>query len=222
MRILLVEDDKSLGSLIHKALVKTGDAVDWIKDGEAALAALINPNNQFDVIILDLGLPKIDGLEVLQTARKHGVHTPVMILTARDTVDDRVKGLDSGSDDYLTKPFDLDELSARLRALQRRTTARTENSITFGNIELNPATHTITVDKKIVIIPRREFALMQKLLENIGHVVTRETLAQTLYGWNEEIDSNTLEVHIHNLRNKFGKDLLKTIRGVGYMIEKLP
>ncbi|HEV2614868.1 MAG TPA: response regulator [Gammaproteobacteria bacterium] len=222
MRILLVEDDKSLGSLIHKALVKNGDAVDWIKDGEAALAALINPSNQFDVIILDLGLPKIDGLEVLQKARKHGIHTPVMVLTARDTVDDRVKGLDSGSDDYLTKPFDLDELSARLRALQRRATARTENNITFGNIELNPATHTILVDKKIVTIPRREFALMQKLLENIGHVVTRETLAQTLYGWNEEIDSNTLEVHIHNLRNKFGKDVVRTIRGVGYMIEKLP
>jgi two-component system response regulator QseB len=222
MRILLVEDDKSLGSLIHKALVKTGDAVDWIKDGESALAALVNPNNQFDVIILDLGLPKIDGLEVLQKARKHGIHTPVMILTARDTVDDRVKGLDSGSDDYLIKPFDLDELSARLRALQRRATSRTENAINFGRIELNPATHTIMLDKKIVNIPRREFALMQKLLENIGHVVTRETLAQTLYGWNEEIDSNTLEVHIHNLRNKFGKDVVRTIRGVGYMIEKIP
>lgn len=222
MRILLIEDDKSLGSLIHKALTKTGDAVDWIEDGESALAALINPNNQFDVIILDLGLPKMDGLEVLQKARKNGIHTPVMILTARDTVDDRVKGLDSGSDDYLTKPFDLDELSARLRALQRRATARAENSIVFGSIELNPATHVITLDKKIVTIPRREFALMQKLLENIGHVVTRETLAQTLYGWNEEIDSNTLEVHIHNLRSKFGKDTIRTIRGVGYMIEKLP
>jgi two-component system response regulator QseB len=145
-----------------------------------------------------------------------------MILTARDTVDDRVKGLDSGSDDYLIKPFDLDELSARLRALQRRATSRTENAINFGRIELNPATHTIMLDKKIVNIPRREFALMQKLLENIGHVVTRETLAQTLYGWNEEIDSNTLEVHIHNLRNKFGKDVVRTIRGVGYMIEKIP
>jgi len=220
MRILLIEDDKSLGSLIQKALAKNGDAVDWIKDGEAALIALNNPSNQFDVVILDLGLPKIDGLDVLQKARKNGVRTPVMILTARDTVDDRVKGLDSGSDDYLTKPFDLDELSARLRALQRRATARTENNIIFGNIELNPVTHTIMMDKKIVNIPRREFALMQKLLENIGHVVTRETLAQTLYGWNEEIDSNTLEVHIHNLRSKFGKDIFKTIRGVGYMIEK--
>ncbi|MDX2164266.1 MAG: response regulator [Gammaproteobacteria bacterium] len=220
MRILLIEDDKSLGSLIQKALTKNGDAVDWIKDGEAALLALTNPSNQFDVVILDLGLPKIDGIDVLQKARKSGVRTPVMILTARDTVDDRVKGLDSGSDDYLTKPFDLDELSARLRALQRRATARTENNIIFGNIELNPVTHTIMMDKKIVNIPRREFALMQKLLENIGHVVTRETLAQTLYGWNEEIDSNTLEVHIHNLRNKFGKDIFKTIRGVGYMIEK--
>lgn len=220
MRILLIEDDKSLGSLIQKALVKNGDAVDWIKDGEAALSALANPSNQFDVVILDLGLPKMDGLDVLQKARKTGIRTPVMILTARDTVDDRVKGLDSGSDDYLTKPFDLDELAARLRALQRRATARTENNIVFDNIELNPVTHTITMDKKPVIIPRREFALMQKLLENIGHVVTRETLAQTLYGWNEEIDSNTLEVHIHNLRNKFGKDIFKTIRGVGYMIEK--
>ena len=220
MRILLVEDDKSLGSSIQEALSKSGNAVDWVKDGESALNALTNPANAFDVVVLDLGLPKMDGLDVLQKARKKGVHTPVMILTARDTVDDRVKGLDSGSDDYLTKPFDLDELSARLRALQRRSLSRTENIITHNQIEMNPANHIVTINNTPITIQRREFAVMQKLLENAGHVVTREALIQTLYGWSEDVDSNTLEVHIHNLRLKFGKDLIRTIRGVGYMIDK--
>jgi two-component system response regulator QseB len=220
MRILLVEDDKSLGSLIYNALHKSANAVDWVQDGQAAIDAVINKADKFDVIILDLGLPKVDGLSVLQRIRKEGLHTPVMILTARDTVEDRVKGLDSGSDDYLTKPFDLDELGARLRALQRRSLARTENLITYQNIVLNPASHTVTVDGELVALPRREFALLQKLLENIGHVITRELLAQTLYGWNEDVDSNTLEVHIHNLRKKLGVDCIRTIRGVGYMVEK--
>jgi two-component system response regulator QseB len=220
MRILLVEDDKSLGTLIRGALLKSGDAVDWLQDGQAAVDALINRADKFDVVILDLGLPKIDGLNVLQKVRKEGISTPVMILTARDTIEDRVKGLDSGSDDYLTKPFDLDELSARLRALQRRSMARVETTIKYRDIELDPASHIVTVKGEQVSLPRREFALLQKLLENIGHVITRELLAQTLYGWNEDVDSNTLEVHIHNLRKKFGNDFVRTIRGVGYMVEK--
>jgi two-component system response regulator QseB len=220
MRILLAEDDKSLGSLICNALHKGGDTIDWVQDGQAAIDALINKTDKFDVIILDLGLPKIDGLSVLQKARKAGIHTPVMILTARDTIEDRVKGLDSGSDDYLTKPFDVDELSARLRALQRRSLSRTENIITYRNITLNPVSHTVLVDNEPVLLPRREFTLLQKLLENIGNVITRELLAQSLYGWNEDVDSNTLEVHIHNLRKKLGIDCIRTIRGVGYMIDK--
>jgi len=220
MRILLAEDDKSLGSMISNALHKEGNAVDWVEDGQAAIDALISKTDIFDVVILDLGLPKIDGLAVLQKARKAGVKTPVMILTARDTVVDRVKGLDSGSDDYLTKPFDVDELSARLRALQRRASARTENIITYRNLTLNPASHMVYIDKEIIPLPRREFTLLLKLLENIGNVITRELLAQSLYGWSEDIDSNTLEVHIHNLRKKLGLDSIRTIRGVGYMIEK--
>jgi two-component system response regulator QseB len=220
MRILLAEDDKSLGSLIRNVLHKSGNIVDWVQDGQAAVDALINKTESFDVVILDLGLPKIDGMTVLQKARKKGVKTPVMILTARDTIEDRVKGLDSGSDDYLTKPFDVDELSARLRALQRRSLARTENIITYRNITLNPATHIVLVDNEVVLLPRREFTLLQKLLENVGNVITRELLSQSLYGWNEEVDSNTLEVHIHNLRKKLGVDCIRTIRGVGYMIEK--
>ena len=221
MRILLAEDDKSLGSLICNVLHKGGNIVDWVQDGQAAIEALINKTDSFDVVILDLGLPKVDGLSVLQKARKSGIHTPVMILTARDTIEDRVKGLDSGSDDYLTKPFDIDELNARLRALQRRSLARTENIITYRNIVLNPATHIVLVDNEVVLLPRREFTLLQKLLENIGNVITRELLAQSLYGWNEDVDSNTLEVHIHNLRKKLGVDCIRTIRGVGYMIEKI-
>lgn len=220
MRILLVEDDKSLGSLIRNALIKNGDAVDWLQDGQAAVEAMVNGSDKFDIVILDLGLPKIDGLTALQKIRKAGVNTPVMILTARDTVEDRVKGLDSGSDDYLTKPFDLDELSARIRALQRRSMARTEATITYGSIKLDPASHTAMLNDDVVTLSRREFALLQKLMENIGNVLTREALAQTLYGWNEDVDSNTLEVHVHNLRKKFGNDFIRTIRGVGYMIEK--
>jgi len=221
MRILLVEDDKSLGALIRSALLKSGDAVDWLQDGQAAVDALINRADKFDVVILDLGLPKIDGLNVLQKIRKVGINTPVMILTARDTIEDRVKGLDSGSDDYLTKPFDLDELSARMRALQRRSMARVETTIKYRDIELDPASHVVMLKGEQVSLPRREFALLQKLLENVGHVITRELLAQTLYGWNEDVDSNTLEVHIHNLRKKFGNDFVRTIRGVGYMVEKI-
>jgi len=218
MRILLVEDDPTLGANIRSALSKTGDAIDWLQDGQAAFDALSNPNNSFDLVILDLGLPHIDGITLLHRIRKLGNKTPVLILTARDTIEDRVRGLDSGGDDYLNKPFDLDELSARLRALQRRAAARLETAIQCGDLVLNPATHTILFKNEPVIIPRREFALMQKLMENLDHVVTREILAQTLYGWNDEVDSNTLEVHIHNLRKKFGSERIRTIRGVGYML----
>jgi two-component system response regulator QseB len=220
MRILLAEDDKDLGNLISNALRKNRNVVDWVRDGQAALSALTTKNDEFDVAILDLGLPKKDGLAVLTEARKQNVRTPVMILTARDTIDDRVKGLDSGGDDYLTKPFDLDELGARLRALQRRALSRAESTIKYLNLILNPASHVLTIDDAPVSLPRREFVILQKLLENVGHVVTRESLAQTLYGWNEEMDSNTLEVHIHNIRKKLGVDWIRTIRGVGYLIDK--
>ena len=219
MRILLVEDDELIGSGIVTYFTFHGDAVDWLKDGSSALQAI--KLEAFDAIILDLGLPKLNGLEVLAEARKANLKTPVLILTARDSLEDRVKGLDTGSDDYLTKPFDLEELHARIRALIRRSLDRAEPTIKYGEIELDPAGHTITIGGNLVPLPRREFALLQKLLENAGQVVTRETLSQCLYGWEEDVDSNTLEVHIHNLRKKMGIGLISTIRGIGYKIEKL-
>jgi two-component system response regulator QseB len=163
----------------------------------------------------------LSGLDVLKTIREKNIITPVVILTARDTVDDRVKGLDAGADDYLTKPFDLDELCARMRALQRRSKARAKPIISYTNITLDPASHVVTLKGKEVMVSRREFALLQKLLENAGRVISREQLNQTLYGWGENIDSNALEVHIHNLRKRFGAKVIRTIRGVGYMVEKL-
>lgn len=219
MRVLLVEDDEPLGNGIRVGLGHYGYTVDWLKDGQSALKFL--RAETFDLIILDLNLPKVPGLSVLQQMRANGIATPVLILTARDSVDDRVKGLDSGADDYLTKPFDLDELSARLRALQRRfASGRAEPIIQYREVKLDPASLEVSVAEKPIQLSRREFALLQKLLENIGHVVSREILNQCLYGWGDDVDSNTLEVHVHNLRKKLGVNFIRTIRGVGYMAEK--
>lgn len=218
MRILLVEDDEQLGQAVKTGLIQYGHTVDWLADGQGALQAV--KLETFDIMVLDLGLPKMSGLSVLQSMRANGIRIPVLILTARDSIEDRVKGLDYGADDYLTKPFDLDELSARLRALQRRVANRAEPIIVYRDITLDPAAHVVTLAGEVINIPRREFALLQKLLENIGHVLSREVLTQCLYGWGEEVDSNTLEVHIHNLRKRLGNTTIRTIRGVGYMIEK--
>ncbi len=218
MRILLVEDDELLGDGLRTGLVQYGYTVDWLKDGLAADQALRTEN--FDVVVLDLGLPKLTGITVLQQLRSRGQITPVLILTARESIEDRVRGLDSGADDYLTKPFDLDELCARMRALQRRSTTRAEPILTHENIVLDPAAHSVKLNGELVNVSRREFALLEKLLENAGRVLSREHLAQSLYGWGEEVDSNALEVHIHNLRKKFGQDFIHTIRGIGYMIDK--
>jgi two-component system response regulator QseB len=219
MRVLVVEDDEWLGDGMRNGLKHYGFTVDWVKDGKMARQAL--SSEQFDIVVLDLGLPKMSGLEVLRNMRTNSITTPVVILTARETIEDRVKGLDMGADDYMVKPFDLEELAARLRALQRRTTARSEPTIIHGEVEINPASQMVTIKDKNMTISRREFALLQKLVENAGRVLSREHLTQTLYGWGEEIDSNALEVHIHNLRKKLGDDLLiRTIRGVGYMVDK--
>ena len=219
MRVLLVEDDELLGDGVNRGLTQFNHTVDWVKDGEAALRAL--SVESFDCIVLDLGLPKRSGLDVLKTLRgKYKIKAPVLILTARDTIQDRVSGLDAGADDYLTKPFNLEELCARMRALQRRTAERASPTLTYGDIAIDPASHSVTLKKKPVVISRREFSLLQKLLENVGRVISREHLSQSLYGWGDDIDSNALEVHIHNLRKKLGTDLIKTIRGVGYMVEK--
>lgn len=218
MRVLLVEDDLALGDGIRSGLHQYGYAVDWLKDGQSALKFL--KAETFDIIVLDLNLPKISGLAVLHELRTNGNNTPVLILTARDSIDDRVKGLDTGADDYLTKPFDLDELSARIRALQRRSSNRAQPSIVYRDVELDPAALMVKVGGKVINLSRREFALLQKLLENIGHVVSRELLSQCLYGWGDDVDSNTLEVHVHNLRKKLSVNFIRTIRGVGYMAEK--
>lgn len=220
MRVLLVEDDELLGDGIRTGLKHYGHTVDWVKDGKSANDVLSASYENFDIIVLDLGLPKLSGLDVLRKLRERNSSTPVIILTARETVDDRVKGLDAGADDYLTKPFDLDELCARIRALQRRSKSRAKPLITYGDISLDPASHVVSQGGETIMISRREFALLQKLLENSGRVISREQLNQTLYGWGENIDSNALEVHIHNLRKRFGNGLIRTIRGVGYMVEK--
>lgn len=218
MRIFIVEDDYALGSAIVDGLRHHKYTVDWAKDGVQALQALTN--EKFDAVVLDINLPKMSGFELLEKMRNRGIDTPVLIVTARELVEDRIKGLDLGADDYLVKPFDLDELCARLRAQQRRLSSRAIPIITYKNITLNPASHVVTLNGKVVNMPRREFTLLQKLLENTGRVLSREYLSQNLYGWKDDVDSNALEVHVHNLRKKFGVDFIQTVRGIGYMIDK--
>jgi two-component system, OmpR family, response regulator QseB len=218
MRVLLVEDDELLGDGTRKGLIQDGYTVDWVKDGALADQAL--KTEKFDLVVLDLGLPKMAGITVLQNIRERGDVTPVLILTARESIEDRVKGLDTGADDYLTKPFDLHELLARLRALQRRFADRAAPLLVHNDITLDPASHTISFKGEQVNLSRREFALLHVLLENAGRVLSREHLTQSLYGWGEEVDSNALEVHVHNLRKRFGQDFIRTVRGIGYTIEK--
>lgn len=218
MRVLLVEDDELLGDGTRKGLIQGGYTVDWVKDGTLADQAL--KTEKFDLVVLDLGLPKLPGITVLQNMRERGDVTPVLILTARESIEDRVKGLDTGADDYLTKPFDLHELLARLRALQRRLADRAAPILVHNDISLDPASHTISYRGEQVNLSRREFALLHVLLENAGRVLSREHLTQSLYGWGEEVDSNALEVHVHNLRKRFGQDFIRTVRGIGYTIEK--
>jgi len=215
MRILLVEDDRMLGDGLQAGLTQAGYAVDWLRDGEAAVAAL--STETFAAVVLDLGLPKRDGLSVLQWLRNRRDATPVLILTARDQLEDKVRGLDLGADDYVLKPFDLDEIAARLRALVRRAHGRPEPVLSVGGIELNPAARTVTRGDQLVELTPREFDLLHLLLQNADRVLTRRTLEEQLYTWNDAVDSNALEVHVHHLRRKLGNELIRTVRGVGYM-----
>ena len=215
MRILLVEDDRLLGDGLQVGLTQAGYAVDWLRDGEAAVAAL--STESFAAVVLDLGLPKRDGLSVLQWLRGRHDATPVLILTARDQLQDKVRGLDLGADDYVLKPFDLDEIAARLRALVRRAHGRPEPVLALGEIELNPAARTVTRAGLAVELTAREFDLLHLLLQNADRVLTRRSLEEQLYTWNDAVDSNALEVHIHHLRRKLGNELIRTVRGVGYM-----
>ncbi len=216
MRVLLVEDDPQLGDGLMVGLRQSGFAVDWLKDGEAADRALASED--FDLLVLDLGLPKLAGMELLRRLRGRGQVLPVLILTARDATADKIAGLDSGADDYLVKPFDIDELAARLRALARRTTGRAAALLRHGEVTLDPAGRRVTVADFPVELSAREFAVLHALLANAGRVMTRGQLESSIYGWRDEPDSNALEVHIHHLRKKLGADFIKTLRGVGYTI----
>lgn len=216
MRILLVEDDQQLGDGLMVGLRQTGLTVDWLTDGESANRAL--QSEIFDLVVLDLGLPRMSGMEVLQQSRRRGQTMPILILTARDATGDKVAGLDAGADDFLVKPIDIDELSARIRALTRRSSGRAAPVLRHGPLELNPAAHTLSKNGNPVELSAREFSLLQTLLENSGRVLTRSQLEQSMYGWRDEPDSNALEVHIHHLRKKLGNELIRTLRGVGYTI----
>ena len=218
MRILLVEDDPQLGDGLTIGLRQAGFAVDWVKDGNSADHAL--QSETFDLIVLDLGLPRLSGMEVLSRARSRRQTLPVLILTARDATGDKVSGLDAGADDYLVKPVDLDELAARIRALTRRSAGRAAPLLTRGDLTLDPAAHSVTLAGAPVELSSREFSLLQMLLENAGRVLSRSQLEQSVYGWRDEPDSNALEVHIHHLRKKLGSELIRTLRGVGYTIPK--
>ena len=218
MRVLLVEDDPILGDGIKTGLKQDKYNVDWLTDGSQASSAL--KTDHYDLILLDLNLPVKNGLDVLKELRNSNNATPVLILTARDAIEDRVKGLDMGADDYLSKPFDLDELLARVRALLRRSKGRSTPTLIHGNLELNPVEHSVTLTGKAVDLSPVEFNLLQILLENRGRVFPRTQLEDKLYGWNKDVDSNTIEVHIHHLRKKLGNELIRTVRGVGYVIDK--
>ncbi|HVB48337.1 MAG TPA: response regulator transcription factor [Burkholderiales bacterium] len=218
MRLLLVEDDRMIGEGIQKGLRQDGFSVDWVQDGRSAELAL--EAEDYDCMLLDLGLPKKDGIEVLRGLRARHNDVPVVVVTARDTVTERIKGLDTGADDYLVKPFDLDELAARVRAVVRRRDGRAEPLIEHLGLSLNPATREASCGGKPLALSAREFAVLEALAARPGAILSRAQLEERLYGWGEEVESNAVEVFVHSLRKKLGADFIRTVRGVGYMIPK--
>ncbi len=218
MRILLAEDDPLLGDGLQAGLRQLGFLVDWVCDGEAAEREL--RAQPYAVAVLDLGLPRKDGLEVLAGIRRAGVATPVLVLTARDAVPDRIRGLNLGADDYVVKPVDLNELAARLRALVRRAHGQPQECLSARDVVLDPAARSVRQAGEPVMLSTREFDLLQALMLNADRVLSREQLEHHLYSWGQEVDSNTVEVHIHNLRRKLGPALIHTVRGVGYMLQR--
>lgn len=218
MRLLLVEDDRLLGNGIEVGLKQAGFTVDWAKDGREAQLAL--QTTEYEIVVLDRGLPRVGGMELLAELRKRGSDLPVMLLTARDTVRDRIEGLEAGADDYLVKPFDLAELIARIRALLRRAHGRSVPQIEYRDLKISPDSLSVTRGAETIQLSARECAILTDLLEHRGTALSRARLEESLYGWNEEVESNAVEVHIHNLRKKLGSDLIKTIRGVGYLIQR--
>jgi len=218
MRVLLVEDDVMVGEAVRKGLRQDGFAIDWVQDGHAAELAL--QQEQYALLLLDIGLPKKSGLAVLQALRSRGDKIAVLITTARDAVSDRVAGLDAGANDYLIKPYDLEELGARMRALLRRQSGRADSLIQVGDVCLNPASHEVTLAGQPVSLSAREFALLHAFLDRPGVVLSRAQLEEKLYGWDDSIESNAVEVHIHALRKKLGSDFIKNVRGIGYLVPK--
>lgn len=217
MRILLVEDDPLLGDGLHTALKRDGHAVDWLTDGQQAAHAL--HGESFELVLLDLSLPRRDGLSLLRQWRADGHTLPILILTARDTVEERVQGLDLGADDYLVKPFELAELRARIRALHRRAQGSATPLLRHGALELDPGALTVRWHGEQQNLPRRELMVLQVLMERQGRTVSREQLEQLLYGWDDAVGSNAVEVHIHHLRKRFGNELIRTVRGLGYTLD---
>ena len=220
MHILLVEDDAELGGAIKHALEHQSYAVTWLRDGRHAMEAL--RGDPLDLVLLDLGLPGKDGLEVLAEARRSGVKTPVLVMTARDGVDARIRGLDLGADDYLTKPFHLEELAARIRSLTRRAQGLADSLIEAGELRLNLATSEVDFRGQHIVLTRREFALLRVLMERAGRIVRRESLENALYGLDTNVESNALEVQVHWLRRKLAPEVIQTVRGVGYMLPREP
>lgn len=218
MQVLLVEDNTLLANAIVRALKSAGFSINHVDRGDQALSAI--KTSQPDIVVLDLGLPDTDGLEVLKSARKFGFSNPVLILTARDATSDKVLGLDAGADDYLAKPFEIDELLARLRALERRLSNVKSHSIEIGDVEIDTNSHEVQIAGQSISMSRREYMLLKALMESANKIQTRDVLDSKLYSWGEEVSSNTVEVHIHNLRKKLPSGFIQTVRGVGYVVRK--
>ena len=219
MRVLLIEDDPQLGRATQMGLNLSSFATDWVQNADSAQTAV--GSHDYACILLDLGLPNIDGMELLRKLRKLGFSNPVLIVTARDQIPDRIAGLDAGADDFIIKPFDLDELSARIRSACRRAHGRSHEVLRHGALSMDMAGRQVSINGRSIALTVREFSVLRMLLEHTGQVITREQLEETLYSWGEEIESNAIQVHIHHLRKKLGKELIRTIHSVGYVIDKI-
>jgi two-component system response regulator QseB len=220
VRVLVIEDDRMIARGLDRALRQEGHSVDGVTDGQSAAAAL--RTSTFDLVLLDLGLPLKEGLEVLRELRGRGDSTPVIIVTARDDVESRIAGLDAGADDYIVKPFDLDEVAARMRSVLRRAAGRAEPCIRHRGLTLDPSTHAVERDGEPVVLSAHEFSVLEALLQRPGSVLSRAQLEERLYGWGESVESNAVEVYVHGLRRKLGSDVIRTLRGVGYFVPKEP
>ncbi len=220
MRILLVEDDPQLGRATQLGLDQLGYTVDWLQHGDSVVTTVLQ--HDYEAILLDLNLPGMDGMQILRQLRQRDYHHPVLVITARDQIPDRIAGLDAGADDFVIKPFDLDELSARLRAASRRVHGRTQELIRYAGLLINVSARSVQLDGQPVALTAKEFSVLLMLIEHQGQIVSREQLESTVYGWGEEVESNAIQVHIHHLRKKLGKSLIRTVHAVGYMMDKLP